>query len=611
MIKKVRYPIALKLITIITILVVMSLGSVTALATYFIRLDVQLTAEQSNHTINSQTADIAEYEIAGKQDNAELFLNALAGIGFDSDNAASYKNLFFDKNKDIVAIVIPNQIEIVNTDFFIENEVDEDEFHGFLEISSQSIQRAVNGETVATNATAIFGIPSISLMSPWNSASGANAIIIIFSVESLSDVFGSGSTNTSYLINDLNEILIHPDYDLMYSIANMSNVSLVEQMRTNNDENRQVVFTDSSGAEFFGAYTKLPLGDLGVFTTIESDIVFESVNRTFYQNLLIATSVLFISILFIWFFSKSITKPVAILADASEQIEQGNFALELKPQAKDEVGLLTSRFVNMCKGLETFGKFVNLDIALKAMKGDLKLGGETKHVTVFFSDIRSFTAISEKLEPTEVIDFLNDYMTRMVDCVTKTGGTVDKFIGDAVMAVWGASSSEGHAKLDALSSLKTALMMRAALKEFNVGRGGDKNPIIKIGCGLNSGAVVAGQMGSLKRMEYTVIGDAVNLASRTEMLTKPFCVDILITESTYELVKDHVIAEKMPSVSVKGKEKPVSIYAVINMIGVKIPGAGNEGPKTLQELRDELGLDSPNLEEMNANKEERKYSLEG
>ncbi len=611
MVKKVKYPIALKLITIISGLVILSLSIVTSLATYFIRLDVQLTAEQSNHTINTQTADIAENLLIGMRDNAMLLVNALSFMNVEDASRESYTNLFFEKNVDIAAIAVPNSYEIVNTNFFVEYNIDVDSFHAFIENSKSAIERAKTGEVVAINATANFNVPTVALLLPWHTSELQSAIVIIFSVEGLTETFGSGTTNTSYMINDKNDILIHPDFDLMYSASNVSNVSLVSQMRNNNDKNRQVVFSDLEGKEFFGAYTKLPIGDIGVITTIETDLVFEAVNTTFYQNGMLAMSVLFLSIIFIRFFSKSITRPVKILTEASEQIEQGNFSLSLKPRSKDEVGVLTSRFVSMCKGLETFGRFVNLDIALKAMKGDLHLGGETKNVTIFFSDIRSFTEISEKLEPSEVIEFLNDYMTRMVDCVNQTEGSVDKFIGDAVMAVWGASSSTGNAESDALNAIRTTLMMRAALQEFNKGRGSEHKPIIKIGCGLNSGSVVAGQMGSMERMEYTVIGDAVNLASRTETLSKLFCTDILITENTYELVKEHVIVEKMPSVTVKGKEKPVVIYALINMPNeTTIPGAGKEGPKTIEEVRSILGFPTPDLNNVDVNAEERKYNLE-
>ncbi|MDR2211594.1 MAG: adenylate/guanylate cyclase domain-containing protein, partial [Spirochaetaceae bacterium] len=242
------------------------------------------------------------------------------------------------------------------------------------------------------------------------------------------------------------------------------------------------------------------------------------------------------------------------------------------------------------------------------MKGELALGGETKRVTVFFSDIRSFTAISEKLTPAEVVEFLNDYMTRMVDCVDKTGGVVDKFIGDAVMAVWGAPVSTGSPARDAFNCVKAGLMMRSALLHFNRGRGGDKQPRIRIGCGINTGDVVAGQIGSSRRMEYTVIGDAVNLASRTEALNKPLGTDILITENTYALIGKQLITEEMPPITVKGKETPVRMFAVVNFRPTQdfVPK-----PSTLPELRRLLGIPAPDLGKADLNADEQKYKIQG
>ena len=150
-------------------------------------------------------------------------------------------------------------------------------------------------------------------------------------------------------------------------------------------------------------------------------------------------------------------------------------------------------------------------------------------------DIRDFTAMSEKLQPEEVVEFLNEYMTLMVEIISKTGGVVDKFIGDAIMAIWGAPVPKGN---DVENCLNATLMMRQNIAGFNAERKKRKQPPIMFGCGINTGSVISGQIGSPDRHEYTVIGDAVNLASRIEALSKHFAVDIIITENTYNIVKD-------------------------------------------------------------------------
>jgi adenylate cyclase len=186
---------------------------------------------------------------------------------------------------------------------------------------------------------------------------------------------------------------------------------------------------------------------------------------------------------------------------------------------------------------------------------------------------------------------------------------VDKFIGDAVMAHWGTAYTSGSAAEDAFNCVRAALMMRDALVELNRGRkaGDPGNPPIRIGCGINTGVVTAGQIGSEQRMEYTVIGDPVNLASRTEALNKPLGTDILITEDTWELVSARVAVEEMPPVRVKGKEKPVRLFAVINLAGTDL----RRGPKTLAEVRELLDITPPDLSAVDTGSEEKKYKIGG
>ena len=209
-------------------------------------------------------------------------------------------------------------------------------------------------------------------------------------------------------------------------------------------------------------------------TTISERSVYAVINRTTYRIILFSLAVLFIAIILIRIFSNGITNPIKELVGAAGQIEKGEFELSIKPRTRDEIGLLTESFVQMGKGLSereklmvSFSKFTNKTIAQKAASGELTLGGENRNATIFFSDIRSFTAMSEKMQPNEVVEFLNVYMTKMVDCVNKTGGVVDKYIGDAIMAVWGAPESSGSPASDALNAVTAALMMRVELFTFN------------------------------------------------------------------------------------------------------------------------------------------------
>ena len=192
-----------------------------------------------------------------------------------------------------------------------------------------------------------------------------------------------------------------------------------------------------------------------------------------------------------------------------------------------------------------------------------KLGGDRKEITVLFSDIRGFTSFSEKHQPEEVVSLLNEYLGAMTEIVFAHEGTLDKFVGDAIMALWGAPVGQpDHAERAA----RCALAMIAKLKELQAKWTAEGKYVIDIGIGINTGDMVVGNMGAEgKKMDYTVIGDNVNLGARLEGLTRKYNNHIIISEYTYEKIKDVVQATELDSVTVKGKEKPVVVYDLVGL----------------------------------------------
>jgi len=191
----------------------------------------------------------------------------------------------------------------------------------------------------------------------------------------------------------------------------------------------------------------------------------------------------------------------------------------------------------------------------------LNFGGEEKELSILFSDIRNFTNLSETVTPSDLSRFLQAYMDPMTDCVLNNNGTLDKYIGDAVMAIYGAPVPFASHPVDACQS---ALDMIKALDTI-VEQVPDLERLfpVKCGIGVHTGTVVVGNLGSSQQFNYTVIGDAVNLASRIESLTKNYGVDIMISDVTYELVKDEFICRELDRVRVKGKQEPVELYELM------------------------------------------------
>lgn len=396
---------------------------------------------------------------------------------------------------------------------------------------------------------------------------------------------------TIYFLDSDHRVLLHSDNKDTIADNGFHNHPMAQLLLEQDAESGASSYHNSADRkEYFGGFAKLDFGKTAAIVEIEKGKAFASLHRLRIIAATIAIAVAILALYLVNLFSKTISEPVRKLKYAADAIRTGNYHVRLVPTARDEIGDLTQAFNEMAIGLDereklkgALSKFVNPDIAERAAKGEIRLGGERKHATIFFSDIRSFTTISEKLAPEAVVEFLNEYMTIMVKIINAHGGIVDKFIGDAIMAVWGLPEARPD---DAVNAVSAALAMRQALLEFNKDRGSDERPVIKIGCGLNSGFVLAGQIGSDDRLDYTVIGDAVNLASRIEALNKPFLTDILISEDTYELVKERFDCVPMQRIKVKGKTQPVKIYAVLR--------AKNDstGPAGIRALRELLGLET-------------------
>ena len=208
-----------------------------------------------------------------------------------------------------------------------------------------------------------------------------------------------------------------------------------------------------------------------------------------------------------------------------------------------------------------FSKYVNSSVVEQLILNPPKLGGEDKELTVQFSDIRGFTTLSERLTPQQLVEVLNTYLTAMTDIIMENDGTLDKYIGDAIMCFWGAPVDNQN---NPTVACRAALYQMDKLKEINQSLSPETQ--LDIGIGLNTGIMTVGNMGSEGRMNYTVMGDSVNLASRLEGINKFYGTNIIISEFTYEKIKSDFFCRELDEIKVKGKLKPVKIYELLGEI---------------------------------------------
>jgi adenylate cyclase len=256
---------------------------------------------------------------------------------------------------------------------------------------------------------------------------------------------------------------------------------------------------------------------------------------------------------------------------ALRRVEQLDYVHVEPIRTGDELEQLASGFNRMVDGLKerdklrtTFGKYMTAAVMEHLLAGKVSLGGASIRVTILFTDIRSFTTISEKMDPQQLVALLNEYFSEMVGIVMQEDGVVDKYIGDAIMAVFGAPVPKAE---DPVNAVRAAVRMRKALEDLNERLEVRGLPRLRTGIGIHTGEVVAGNIGSEKRMEYTVIGDAVNLASRLESNTKELGVNVLVSEDTYELTKHIAAYRAVKEITVKGRKAPVMTYEVLGLTG--------------------------------------------
>jgi adenylate cyclase len=267
--------------------------------------------------------------------------------------------------------------------------------------------------------------------------------------------------------------------------------------------------------------------------------------------------------------TRSIVHPLMELRNSMARVAQNDLGVQAKVVSNDELGYVAERFNEMVAGLrqaEMMRNLLNLyvspEVARDAMENGTHLGGQLVDCSILFSDIRGFTTLSEQLPPQDLIELLNRYMSCMVEVVIANGGLVNKFGGDSLLAVFGTplNPAEDHAAC----AIRTALHMQKKLQDFNAGQKQLDGPILQIGIGIASGPAVAGNVGGEGRIEYTVIGDTVNLASRLQDLTKEFARDILVNASAIEQASRSLSlsAEPLQYVSVRGRAEPIELFAL-------------------------------------------------
>lgn len=511
------------------------------------------------------------------QDKTRMVASMLLKAYANPQDRADALNLSFHQDPELVNVEVLELKDgkklvaerITKADFLESLKLKPEYFSDLRKMRPFPDNAVFNGEIEIRNSSLPKGAPLVTVGVPFvkNSSGQITHIAIAdFKIEGMQKPFSRVTERSFYLIDREGGVLGHPNDKIVLEGQSLSAAEPVRRALQSKIAQGEMRFFEPEQKEYFiASFAKTPFGP-AVIAQASEEIILEPARYVRRQAFFVTGLVLSGAVFFVFLFSISLTSPIERLVEVTKEVAAGNFNVESGVRTSDEVGDLASSFDNMLGGLRerdkmknVLNKFHGSTVTEDLMKGDLQLGGVNKNVVVFFSDIRDFTKFSEGHTPEEVVTMLNEYFEIMVAIVTQHHGIVDKFVGDAMMAVWGAPNSTGN---DEFWAVKACLEMRVALEKLNELRLSRGQTEIKMGMGLSSGPAISGTIGSSERMEYTVIGDTVNTASRVESSTKAFGTDLLISGPVLEKIEGKYVTEFAGAAEVKGKAEPLKMYKV-------------------------------------------------
>lgn len=374
-----------------------------------------------------------------------------------------------------------------------------------------------------------------------------------------------------YIVSVSGNIISIPGME-QYENSKLSNVSsanipwLTESFALYQKNHQQEFVFLSEGERYLAVYLPLPeftphVWMVGVVVP-EKDFTYELIN-TNYLVLFVGFMMLVLGIFLISMLVTRVVNPLKKLVIETENIK--HFELQetqpIRSRIK-EIFYLSNAIAAMKKGLRSFQKYVPASLVRNLIETgkDSTIGGEKKTLAIFFSDIENFTAIADHMDPNQLMEYMCDYFNELTHIITESQGTLDKYIGDSIMAFWGAPIPVDEACIHAARAI---LLCKKRLGELYLKWQSEGHKIFKTRMGLHFGEVVVGNLGSSERLSYTAVGDAINITSRLEALNKIYGTQIIVSDAFYREVKKHFILRKIDCVVVKGKEQSMTIYELL------------------------------------------------
>lgn len=547
--KLLRFSLGIKLVLIVTLILLGSIWTVTFLMGLMVSSEFVQNTENVNFIINDRAAAGIEERLNSIRSEALLLLDMSSTVGDNVSLNWQLKNIFFERNPAIAAIIIPGKKELINQQFFNTNEISNEKLTAWLAEKTIPIERAKKNDPVIMNASPVFRINLLALFYPWQGTGFEDAVVVFFSPQNLLEITATGTSST-LVVNGDGDLLVSQDFSQLLTGENISNSAITRALEKDPGETVRISYSEA-GNRFLAAGRRISSADAMVFSVLDYSLITRQITAVSRRNILLSVTVMFLAVLITWFFSKSITNPLKKLIAAAGRIELGEFDIVLEPKSHDELGLLTERFNNMGKGLskweekkELAGRQNNQMITRKFMLKDENFKGENLQAVVLFVDLVSFMDIAGKNNAKEALFLLNSHISQMTECVEKQGGVVDKIMGSSLFALWGIPVSKGDFTEEVMNSIHAALMMRNVISKRNSRKSQD-SPMFRMACGIHTGIVLAGSMGVTNYSSYTVTGETVNNAAKCGEISAQTGTDIVISKEIRDLTGNRILAEEL------------------------------------------------------------------
>ena len=600
--RQVRFPLSIKFTLIVTLILLGSIVIITSIMGFMVRSEFVRNTDDSNFSINSRAAAGVEERLSNVRSEAFLLLDMSAAAGDNISLAWQIRNIFFERNPYIAAVVIPGVQEIINQQFFDNNEISHDKLTSWLAGETDPITHAQSNDPVILNASPAFGINLLALFYPWQNRGYEDACVVFFSPQNLLEITSAGPSST-LVVNSAGDILISQDFSQILSGVNILDSPLMQPLEKNSGETVRFSYSDG-GNRFLAAGQRISFADAAVFSILDYSLITGQITNVSRRNIILAVTILFFAIIITWFFSKNVTNPLKKLIAAAGRIELGEFNLDLKSKSWDELGVLTERFIDMGKGLSSWeetrdlaGRYNSQMITRKFILKEVNLEGENLQAVVLSVDLVSFPEMAEKTDAEkieakknkakEALSFLNLFISQITECVEATGGVIDKIMGNRIIALWGIPVSQEDITADIMNSLRSALKMRDIIGKLNSKEENAGQVPFKMACGIHTGTVLAGSMGISHYRVYTVAGTVVNEAIKYGENSVLAETDIVISKAVRDLAGNRILAEELTIPKRYRDKEKLKNFGFVNFT----PAQGEENqtwPATLKDVQNLL-----------------------